>query len=66
MNRCAIMRKFICCWNPASRAAACSLPAFAAPMHWTWNWQRLILTHLAERSHPGVLAGAPLTDVKSP
>ena len=28
------------------------------------NWQRLILTHLAERSHPGVLAGAPLTDVK--
>jgi small GTP-binding protein len=28
------------------------------------NWQRLILTHLAEREHPGVLAGAPLTDVK--
>lgn len=28
------------------------------------NWQRLILTHLAEREHPGVLMGAPLTDVK--
>ncbi len=28
------------------------------------NWQRLILTHLAERTHPGVLIGAPLTDVK--
>ncbi|MCI9405835.1 MAG: GTP-binding protein [Oscillospiraceae bacterium] len=28
------------------------------------NWQRLILTHLAEREHPGVLTGAPLTDVK--
>ena len=28
------------------------------------NWQRLILTHLAERSHPGVLTGSPLTDVK--
>lgn len=28
------------------------------------NWQRLILSHLAERTHPGVLAGAPLTDVK--
>ena len=28
------------------------------------NWQRLILTHLAERTHPGVLLGAPLTDVK--
>ena len=28
------------------------------------NWQRLILTHLAERSHPGVLTGSALTDVK--
>ena len=28
------------------------------------SWQRLILTHLAERAHPGVLTGSPLTDVK--
>lgn len=28
------------------------------------NWQRLILTHLEERSHPGVLIGAPVTDMK--
>ncbi|MBQ8928125.1 MAG: NYN domain-containing protein [Oscillospiraceae bacterium] len=28
------------------------------------NWQRLILTHLGERQHPGVLTGSPLTDVK--
>lgn len=28
------------------------------------NWQRLILTHLAERSHPGVLTGSPITDMK--
>ena len=28
------------------------------------NWQRLILTHLEERSHPGVLTGAPITDMK--
>ncbi len=28
------------------------------------NWQRLVLTHLLEREHPGVLTGAPLTDVK--
>ena len=28
------------------------------------NWQRLILTHLAERKHPGVLTGSELTDVK--
>lgn len=28
------------------------------------NWQRLILTHLAEKVHLGVLTGSPLTDVK--
>lgn len=28
------------------------------------NWQNLILTHLQERAHPGVLTGAPVTDVK--
>ena len=28
------------------------------------NWQRLIATHVEEREHPGVLTGAPLTDVK--
>lgn len=28
------------------------------------NWQRLILTHLEERSHPGVLTGSPVTDMK--
>ena len=28
------------------------------------NWQRLILTHLAEKSHLGVLTGSAITDVK--
>ena len=28
------------------------------------NWQRLVLTHMAERSHPGALTGSPLTDVR--
>ena len=28
------------------------------------NWQRLVLTHLLEKTHVGVLMGAPLTDVK--
>ncbi|PLS29367.1 elongation factor G [Bifidobacterium parmae] len=28
------------------------------------NWQRLILTHLTEREHLGVLTGSPLADVK--
>ena len=28
------------------------------------NWQRLILTHLKEKVHKGVLTGAPITDMK--
>lgn len=28
------------------------------------NWQRLILTHLNEKKHSGVLTGSPITDMK--
>lgn len=28
------------------------------------NWQRLILTHLEEKEHKGVLTGSPITDMK--
>ena len=28
------------------------------------NWQRLILTHLAEKEHLGVLTGSPVTDMR--
>ena len=28
------------------------------------NWQRLILTHLFEREHAGVLTGSPITDMR--
>ena len=28
------------------------------------NWQRLILTHLVEKQHVGVLTGSPITDLK--
>lgn len=28
------------------------------------NWQRLIVTHLAEKQHLGVLTGSPITDMK--
>ena len=28
------------------------------------NWQRLILTHVLEKTHRGVLTGAPVTDIK--
>ncbi len=39
-------------------STACSLDDLAL------NWQRLILTHLEERAHRGVLTGFPLTDVR--
>lgn len=29
-----------------------------------WNYQKLILTHLAEKQHLGVLTGSPITDIK--
>lgn len=28
------------------------------------NWQRLVLTHLEEKEHPGVLTGSPITDMR--
>ena len=28
------------------------------------NWQRLIFTHILERTHPGALTGSPVTDVR--
>lgn len=28
------------------------------------NWQRLILTHIAEKTHLGVLTGSPVTDIR--
>ncbi len=28
------------------------------------NWQRLVMTHVEEREHKGVLTGSPLTDVR--
>jgi small GTP-binding protein len=28
------------------------------------NWQRLILTHIKEKAHVGVLTGSPVTDIK--
>lgn len=28
------------------------------------NWQRLVLTHLKEKQHLGVLTGSPITDIK--
>ena len=44
--------------NGIEIAAACSQDVLAL------NWQRLILTHLAEKAHRGVLTGSAITDVR--
>ncbi len=49
--------------EPAPRGAGITLQSACRTDDLDRNWQRLVLTHLAERSHPGVLLGAPLTDV---
>ena len=50
--------------EPGLRGSGVQLTADCPPDSLAENWQRLVLTHLAERTHPGVLIGAPLTDVK--
>ena len=41
-----------------SFASTCSLDRLDG------NWQRLIMTHLAEKEHLGVLTGSPITDMR--
>ena len=50
--------------EPAERGAGVEAGARALEDDLDRNWQRLILTHVLEREHPGVLTGAPLTDVR--
>ncbi len=50
--------------EPAPRGSGVQLASACPTDALDLNWQRLILTHLAERAHPGVLTGSALTDVK--
>lgn len=50
--------------EPSERGAGVEAGARALEDDLDRNWQRLILTHVLEREHPGVLTGAPLTDVR--
>ncbi len=50
--------------EPAERGSGVSFATNVSEDVLGRNWQRLILTHLAEKTHKGVLAGAELTDVK--
>lgn len=50
--------------EPAERGAGVEAGTRALEDDLDRNWQRLILTHVLEREHPGVLTGAPLTDIR--
>lgn len=50
--------------EPLERGAGIVIAADCSEDVLDKNWQRLILTHLEEKMHRGVLIGAPITDVK--
>lgn len=50
--------------EPAKRGSGLKLASNCPEDILGKNWQRLVLTHLAEKTHKGVLTGSPLTDVK--
>lgn len=49
--------------EPAARGSGLHFSSACSEDMLDKNWQRLILTHLAEKVHAGVLTGAPITDM---
>lgn len=50
--------------EPGQRGSGLQFAAACPEDQLEGSWQRLILTHLQERTHPGVLTGSPITDMK--
>ncbi len=50
--------------EPLERGAGLELDTACSENVLARNWQRLILTHLMEKIHLGVLTGSPITDMK--
>ena len=50
--------------EPGPRGSGLQFAAACRPDTLDQNWQRLILTHLAERTHPGEITDYPNTDLK--
>ena len=50
--------------EPGERGSGVKIASTCSEDELAKNWQRLILTHLGERTHAGVLTGSELTDVK--
>ena len=50
--------------EPLPRGSGLKLDSIVPEDDLDRNWQRLILTHLMEKQHLGVLTGSPITDLK--
>ena len=50
--------------TPLSRGSGLQFTTEVSTDDLALNWQRLILTHLREKVHVGVLTGSPITDMK--
>ncbi len=50
--------------EPLERGAGLVLDTACSENVLDRNWQRLVLTHLMEKTHLGVLTGSPITDMK--
>jgi len=50
--------------EPAPRGSGLTFAAACGEEMLDFRWQRLILTHLEEKTHLGVLTGSPITDMK--
>ena len=50
--------------EPGERGSGLQFAAACPPDMLEGHWQRLVLTHLEEREHLGVLTGSPITDMK--
>lgn len=50
--------------GPGARGSGIVITSITPEDELAVNWQRLILTHIEEKEHRGVLTGAPVTDLK--
>ena len=50
--------------EPGERGSGVVISSITPEDELARNWQRLIMTHIDEKEHIGVLTGAPLTDVR--
>lgn len=50
--------------EPLERGSGLQFASYLSEDDLDKNWQRLIMTHLEERTHPGVLTGSEVTDLR--